>query len=155
VYGFFVYLRFLSSGYRRSSVTTSNTLSEPGPQAMTAQCQLLYLIGAHKQPRVALDSDAENGTTPQTSDHLLLVKQSAGTEAAGYTTLFREAPHFYQNCGLLLFLRRHWIYGADLVSFFRTLPNFGLLVLCLQLRSRCAKTRPAQAPALRETPQRP
>jgi hypothetical protein len=133
--GFFLYLRFefglspLQRYYLPYSIRTWTS----GLRVPTAQYQLLFVTGPHKQPRVALDSDVENGNTPQSSGHPLPVKLSASAEAAGYVSILREPPRFYQNRGLRLFLR-HWIYGdADLVNFFRAPLIFGLLALCLQL----------------------
>jgi hypothetical protein len=65
--------------------------------------------------------------------HSLPVKLSATAQAAGYTTLFREAPRHYENQGLRLFLRR-WIYGeTDIVNYFRAPMLFGLLAVAIQL----------------------
>jgi Type IV secretion-system coupling protein DNA-binding domain len=132
---FFVYLRFefglspLQRYYLPYSIRTWTS----GWRVATAQYQLLYVTGPRKQTRVALDSDVENGKTPQTNGFALPVRLAAGPEVAGYTSIFREAPRFYQNRGLRLFLR-HWIYAdADLVIFFRTPLIFGLVALLFQL----------------------
>src|SRR5271170_6472154 len=91
--GFFVYLRFefglspLQRYYLPYAIRTWTS----GWRVATAQYQLLYVTGPHKQPRMALDSDVENGKTPQASGHPLPVKPSAGAEGAGYTSIFREA----------------------------------------------------------------
>ena len=95
----FVFLRFefglspLQKYYLPYSIRTWAS----GWRFQAAQYQLLYVAGPHKQPRLALDSDVEKGTTPQIKEHPLPLKVSATDQAAGYTNIFREPPHLYQN----------------------------------------------------------
>ena len=133
--GFFLYLRFdfgMSALQRYYLPYSIRTWTSAWRQA-TGQYQLLYVAGPGRQPRVALDSDVQSGETRQPGQRPLPVQLSSAARSAGYTTLFREGPHAYQNRGLSLFLR-HWIYDdAELISYFRAPALFGLMALLIQL----------------------
>ena len=135
LWAFFIYLRFefgLTPLQRYYLPYTIRTWTS-GWRSPTDQYQLVYVVGPHKQARLALDPDLEAGMTAEANGHSLPVKLSAAAQAAGYTTLFREGPRRYQNRGLRLFLRR-WIYGdTDIVNYFRAPVFFGLLALGIQL----------------------
>jgi hypothetical protein len=133
--GFFMYLRFQfgMSALQRYYLPYSIRTWTAGWRQSTGQYQLLYVAGPGRQPRVALDSDAQSGETRQPGQRPLPVQLSGAARSAGYTTLFREAPRAYQNRGLSLFLQ-HWIYDdAELFSYFRAPILFGLLALLIQL----------------------
>jgi hypothetical protein len=132
--GFFLYLRFAfgMSPLQRYYLPYSIRTWTSGWRQPTGQYQLLYVAGPGSHPRVALDSDVQSGETLQPGQRPLPVQLSAAARSAGYATLFREAPHAYQNRGLSLFLR-HWIYDdAELFSYFRAPVLFGLLALLIQ-----------------------
>lgn len=133
--GFFCYLRFefamspLQRYYLPYAVRTWST----GWRPSTGRYQLLYISGAGRQPRVALDTDLAEGKTPELGQKPLPMTISEAARNAGYTNLFRESSRAYQNRGLSLFLH-HWIYrDAPLLSFFRAPIVFGALALVFQL----------------------
>lgn len=133
--GFFLYLRFqvgLSplQRYYLPYVIRASTIAWRQP---TGKYQMLYVGGAKKLPRAALDPDVMSGTTSQAGEHALPLRLSQSAQSSGYDSLVREAPRLYQNRALSLFLR-HWVYDdRDVARYFCVPALFGLLALGIQL----------------------
>ncbi len=99
----------------------------------TGMYQLVYITDGKSHSRLAMDSDAAPGHTPQFSGKPLPLVLSGTALKEGFRSIFREVQHPYQNNGLHSWLR-HWIYSdRSLAGLFATPFYCGLLALAFQL----------------------
>ena len=133
--GFLTYIHFhfslspLEQNYLPYYLRTKTAgLSRP-----TGMYQMVYITDGKSQCRLAMAADVAPGQTPQLSGKPLPLVISDNALRQGFRSIFREAPHPYQNNGLHAWLG-HWIYGdSSLAGLFATPFYFGLLALALQL----------------------
>ena len=133
--GFLSYVRFtfglspLEKYYLPYYVRTATL----GQFRKASEYQLIYVLNAQRETRVALDRDVQPGQSPQVVGKPVPLQLSPLALASGGRFLWRESPRQYQNTALHAFLSR-WIYsGASLLSMFE-IPLFcGIGALILQL----------------------
>ena len=99
----------------------------------TGMYQLLYISDGKSHSRLAMDGDVAAGETRQFSGRPLPLVLSAAGLKQGFTYIFREVQHPYQNSGLHTWLA-HWIFGDTSLSALLATPFYcGALALALQL----------------------